>query len=60
MIQEALIIDTMLYSVVYIKIHGDYSSLMVEGCSLTQTQDSQSVRHSCKEGKEGQLNGVMS
>lgn len=39
--QEALIIDAMLYSVVYIKLNGDYSSLMVEGCSLTQTQDMQ-------------------
>lgn len=53
-IQGALIIGTMLYSVVYEKINGDYSSLLVERCSLTQTQDKQPVWHSCKEGKEGQ------
>lgn len=40
-VQEALITDTMLYSVVYINLNGDYSSLVVEGCSLTQTQDMQ-------------------
>lgn len=28
----------MLYSVVYVKINGEYSSLAVEKCSLTQTQ----------------------
>lgn len=46
--------ETVLYSAVYIKINGDYSSLLVERCLLTQTQDMQSVLHSHKEGKEGQ------
>ena len=57
-IQEALIIDTMLYSVLHIKIIGDYSSLVVQRCSLTQPQDMQPVWHSPKEGKEGQCGMV--
>lgn len=47
-INEALIFDSTVYSVFYVKINRDYSSLLVERHSLTQTKDIQPVSYSCK------------